>query len=86
MHLIKNKHEFQTFAAKKFEESNFQTITRHEWSIFIIRAKKFIQVGEVFDNLKDKNDLRIICLDQVTDPQNAAATLFELLLSMVSII
>ena len=42
--------------------------------VFLIcNPKKFIQVGEVFDKLKDRSDLKVLCLDQVTDPQNAAA-------------
>lgn len=71
--LIKNKHEFQTFAAKKFEESNFKSSRVMNGVFLLAEPRKFIQVGEVFDKLKDRNDLKIICLDQVTDPQNAAA-------------
>ena len=35
--------------------------------------KRFTQVGEVFDKNERQKHLRVICLDQVTDPQNAAA-------------
>ena len=71
--VINNKHEFQKVAAKNFEELGFKA-SRVMNGVFLLSSpKKFVQVGEVFDKMKDRNDLRIICLDQVTDPQNAAA-------------
>ena len=69
---IKNKHEFQKVAAQLIEENGFRPSRVMNGIFLLASSRKFVQVGEVFDKLKDKRNLKVICLDQVTDPQNAA--------------
>ena len=71
--IYKSNHDFQTFSKKTFTDFGFKPSRIMNGVFLISNPKKFIQVGEVFDKLKDRNNLKIICLDQVTDPQNAAA-------------
>lgn len=71
--IYNSNHDFQTYSAKLFTDFGFKSTRIMNGAFLICNPKKFIQVGEVFDKLKDRNDLKIICLDQVTDPQNAAA-------------
>jgi len=71
--VYKSNHDFQTFSKKTFTDFGFKPTRIMNGAFLICNPKRFIQVGEVFDKLKDRNDLKIICLDQVTDPQNAAA-------------
>ena len=71
--VFKSNHDFQTFSKKTFTDFGFKPSRIMNGVFLICNSKKFIQVGEVFDKLKDRSDVKIICLDQVTDPQNAAA-------------
>ena len=71
--IIKSKHDFQNIAAKHFSESGFKPTRVMNGAFLLTNPKSFIQVGAVFDGMKSRSDMRIVCLDQVTDPQNAAA-------------
>ena len=70
---FKSNHDFQTFSKKTFTDFGFKPSRIMNGVFLICNPRKFVQVGEVFDKIKDRDDLKIICLDQVTDPQNAAA-------------
>ncbi len=71
--IFDSNHDFQTFSKKTFCDFGYKPSRVINGVFLICSAKKFIQVGEVFDKLKDTKKLKIIVLDQVTDPQNAAA-------------
>ena len=73
--LVKSNHVFQQEAEKLFKEFGFK-FSRVPGNILLVCSKvPFSPIGKLFDELKDSNNKRLLCLDQVTDPQNAAAVL-----------
>ena len=71
--LFNNNHDFQTCSKKIFTSFGFKPVRVMNGVLLTTSSRQFIQVGEVFDKLKDRSDLKVVCLDQVTDPQNSAA-------------
>lgn len=66
-------HNLQSEAKRVFTEMGFN-YKRVPGNIFCLTDKtEFQQIGSLFDNMKDCNDLKILCLDQVTDIHNSAA-------------
>ncbi|MAW07908.1 MAG: hypothetical protein CME61_06465 [Halobacteriovoraceae bacterium] len=70
---FKTSHNLQSEAKKIFTEMGFN-YKRVPGNIFCLTDKaEFQQIGTLFDKMKDRNDLKILCLDQVTDIHNSAA-------------
>tara|TARA_B100000927_G_C16407665_1_gene446001 strand:- start:346 stop:1119 length:774 start_codon:yes stop_codon:yes gene_type:complete len=73
--LFTNNHKFQQHSERIYAEygHKFQRIPGN----ILLEASHvpFVQIGSLFDRLKDSSGMRLLCLDQVTDPQNAAAIL-----------
>ena len=73
--LFSNNHKLQQGVERLYSSygHKFQRVPGN----ILLEASRipFIQIGSLFDKLKDSTDLKVLCLDQVTDPQNAAAIL-----------
>ncbi len=73
--VVKSNHVFQQVAEKLYKETGFK-FSRVPGNILLSCSQiPYRSIGGVFDELKQVKNKRVICLDQVTDPQNAAAVL-----------
>jgi 23S rRNA (guanosine2251-2'-O)-methyltransferase len=72
---LSGNHLVQQNAEKDFKNYGFK-FTRVPGNVYLIcDSMPFEPIGKLFDVLKDSNNKKVLCLDQVTDPQNAAAVL-----------
>ena len=73
--MVKSNHVFQQEAKKLFKETGFK-FSRVPGNILLSCSQvPYKSIGRLFDELKEAKSKKVICLDQVTDPQNAAAVL-----------
>ena len=73
--IVKNSHILQQEAEKIFKSFGFK-FSRVPGNILLVSSRvPFVPIGKLFDDLGRGSRKKVLCLDQVTDPQNAAAVL-----------